>query len=59
MAGEGTSGDMVYSILKDWKKERDSYVRLCEIYFNIASKIIGEEKVRQARDEILEKHISA
>lgn len=57
-AEEGTSGDMVYNILSDWNKDANAYKKLCDIYFQIASKDIGEEMVRSMRDKILEESLS-
>jgi len=55
VAKEGTSGDMVDDILSDWSESEKHCKELCEIYFNIAAELIGEQNVRLKRDAIINK----
>lgn len=46
---EGELGEVVLDILK-----LEAAQKLCAIYFNIAADAIGEDKVRELRDQIIE-----
>lgn len=49
----GSSGKMVHDIIADWEECEEASQELCELYFSIASDIIGEKAVRAKRDEKL------
>jgi len=53
-AERGTSGDMVYSILDDWKKDLAANAVISKIYFDIASEVIGGDVVKRMRDILIE-----
>ena len=53
-AEHGTSGDMVYSILDDWKKDLAANAAISKIYFDIASEVIGGDVVKRMRDILIE-----
>ena len=50
---DDTPSDMMFT----WQTERKAYLELCQIYFDIASELIGDAAVREKRDKILREGI--
>lgn len=49
------ASDIIHIVQADMKAKIAESERLCEIYFDIASNLIGENSVRRIRDKAIEK----